>query len=177
MFWFFTFPFSIPALFPVLFSFILFNFLTAPLRFVFFISFFLLTFRPSFINPPTPQVLGSSSKPGGVSAELHEVHRQFAVPPLPLHCGLRLVGDAAVWRTVSVNTHFQLKRAHFFALTLCSCLSLCMRLGWCDSTSFYYLLLRFNFEDGTPPTNFDTFAAAIMTVFQVGKRDFEDVQK
>lgn len=30
-------------------------------------------------------------------------------------------------------------------------------------------LLRFNFEIGTPPTNFDTFAAAIMTVFQVGR--------
>lgn len=27
---------------------------------------------------------------------------------------------------------------------------------------------RFNFDDGTPPTNFDTFPAAIMTVFQVG---------
>ncbi|KAK1886012.1 putative voltage-dependent N-type calcium channel subunit alpha-1B, partial [Dissostichus eleginoides] len=26
---------------------------------------------------------------------------------------------------------------------------------------------QFNFDDGTPPTNFDTFAAAIMTVFQV----------
>ncbi|XP_051940567.1 calcium channel, voltage-dependent, P/Q type, alpha 1A subunit, b [Hippocampus zosterae] len=26
---------------------------------------------------------------------------------------------------------------------------------------------QFNFEDGTPPTNFDTFAAAIMTVFQI----------
>ncbi|MEQ2193071.1 Voltage-dependent P/Q-type calcium channel subunit alpha-1A, partial [Xenoophorus captivus] len=28
---------------------------------------------------------------------------------------------------------------------------------------------QFNFESGTPPTNFDTFAAAIMTVFQVRK--------
>ncbi|KAF7249085.1 Voltage-dependent P/Q-type calcium channel subunit alpha-1A [Varanus komodoensis] len=27
--------------------------------------------------------------------------------------------------------------------------------------------LRFNFDDGTPPTNFDTFPAAIMTVFQL----------
>lgn len=26
---------------------------------------------------------------------------------------------------------------------------------------------RFNFDEGTPPTNFDTFPAAIMTVFQV----------
>jgi voltage-dependent calcium channel P/Q type alpha-1A len=26
---------------------------------------------------------------------------------------------------------------------------------------------QFNFEIGTPPTNFDTFAAAIMTVFQI----------
>uniref|UniRef100_A0A669E9C0 Voltage-dependent P/Q-type calcium channel subunit alpha-1A n=1 Tax=Oreochromis niloticus TaxID=8128 RepID=A0A669E9C0_ORENI len=26
---------------------------------------------------------------------------------------------------------------------------------------------QFNFDDGTPPTNFDTFAAAIMTVFQI----------
>ena len=28
-------------------------------------------------------------------------------------------------------------------------------------------LCRFNFDEGTPPTNFDTFPAAIMTVFQV----------
>ena len=28
-------------------------------------------------------------------------------------------------------------------------------------------LRRFNFDEGTPPTNFDTFPAAIMTVFQV----------
>lgn len=26
---------------------------------------------------------------------------------------------------------------------------------------------QFNFDEGTPPTNFDTFPAAIMTVFQV----------
>lgn len=31
----------------------------------------------------------------------------------------------------------------------------------------FLFVLRFNFEVGTPPTNFDTFAAAIMTVFQV----------
>lgn len=30
-----------------------------------------------------------------------------------------------------------------------------------------FYLYRFNFESGTPPTNFDTFPAAIMTVFQV----------
>lgn len=30
---------------------------------------------------------------------------------------------------------------------------------------------RFNFEKGTPPTNFDTFPAAIMTVFQVRRQD------
>lgn len=29
-------------------------------------------------------------------------------------------------------------------------------------------LSRFNFMDGTPSANFDTFPAAIMTVFQVG---------
>ena len=39
----------------------------------------------------------------------------------------------------------------------------------------YFLLLRFNFEGGTPPTNFDTFAAAIMTVFQVGRRHLLEV--
>lgn len=29
------------------------------------------------------------------------------------------------------------------------------------------ILFRFNFNDGTPSANFDTFPAAIMTVFQV----------
>lgn len=31
----------------------------------------------------------------------------------------------------------------------------------------YFFLRRFNFEDETPTTNFDTFPAAILTVFQV----------
>lgn len=39
--------------------------------------------------------------------------------------------------------------------------------GLCSASLSLLLLLRFNFEGGTPPTNFDTFAAAIMTVFQV----------
>lgn len=30
-----------------------------------------------------------------------------------------------------------------------------------------WILFRFNFEDETPTTNFDTFPAAILTVFQV----------
>jgi len=31
----------------------------------------------------------------------------------------------------------------------------------------HHLSSRFNFEDETPTTNFDTFPAAILTVFQV----------
>lgn len=38
--------------------------------------------------------------------------------------------------------------------------------GWVTCGFF---VSRFNFEDGTPPTNFDTFPAAILTVFQVKK--------
>lgn len=34
---------------------------------------------------------------------------------------------------------------------------------------FHSFTARFNFESGTPPTNFDTFPAAIMTVFQVSR--------
>lgn len=65
---------------------------------------------PIFNNLPPPlppKVLGSSSKPCSFSAKLHEVHHQSALPPLSLHCGLCLVGDAAVWRTVSI--HIDLK--------------------------------------------------------------------
>lgn len=35
----------------------------------------------------------------------------------------------------------------------------------------FFFSCRFNFETGTPPTNFDTFAAAIMTVFQVRNKE------
>lgn len=138
------------------------------------IFFFLLTyFCPSFINlpspPPLPQVLGSSSKPGGFSAELHEVHHQFALPPLPLHCGVCLVGDAAVWRTVSINTNLEsgsrLLINYMFLYFFVYVIVMIFLIFWFNFFSF--LLLRFNFEGGTPPTNFDTFAAAIMTVFQV----------
>lgn len=84
------------------------SFLSSSLLSFLFLSIsllFLLTyFCTAFTNLPPPQILGSSSKPGGFSAKLHEVHRQFALPPLPLHRGLCLVGDAAVWRTVSINT-------------------------------------------------------------------------
>lgn len=110
-------------------------------------------------RPPFPQVLGTTSKPGGFSAELHEVHRQLAVPPLPLHRCICLVGDAAVWRTVSITTN--LRRSSTASIKFEHLFSYC---------TFSFLLLRFNFDDGTPPTNFDTFAAAIMTVFQVGKK-------
>jgi len=37
--------------------------------------------------------------------------------------------------------------------------------------SLFSVPIRFNFENGTPPTNFDTFPAAIMTVFQVSRED------
>jgi len=30
---------------------------------------------------------------------------------------------------------------------------------------------RWNFEDGRPPANFDTFPVALLTVFQVSKED------
>lgn len=46
------------------------------------------------------QVLGVSKEPGGVSYELHEVHHQFALPPLSLHRGIRSAGNAAVRGTV-----------------------------------------------------------------------------
>ncbi len=74
----------------------------------FFLCFliFLFLVRYLFTCPP-PQVLGSSSKSGGLSAKLHEVHHQFALSPLPLHCGLCFVGDAAVWRTVSINSNLK----------------------------------------------------------------------
>ena len=37
----------------------------------------------------------------------------------------------------------------------------------CLCLSKTLVLLRFNFQDETPTTNFDTFPAAILTVFQV----------
>ena len=47
------------------------------------------------------QVLELPEEPGGVAAQLHEVHYQPALPPLPLHRGLCPAGHAALWRTVS----------------------------------------------------------------------------
>lgn len=44
-----------------------------------------------------------------------------------------------------------------------------LSLGNLESDIWFSLnfLFRFNFNDGTPSANFDTFPAAIMTVFQV----------
>lgn len=53
------------------------------------------TFSASF------QVLGVSEEPGRVFDELHEVHHQFALSPLPFHRGFCFVGNAAVRGEVS----------------------------------------------------------------------------
>ncbi|KAK2510956.1 hypothetical protein Q9966_016776 [Columba livia] len=48
------------------------------------------------------QVLGFPAEPGGFPAQLHEVHHQPPLPPLPLHRRLRPFGDAAFWGTVQL---------------------------------------------------------------------------
>lgn len=132
----------------------------------------------------SPQVLELPAEPGGVPAQLHEVHHQPALPSLPLHRGLRSAGHAALWGAVSeagpprgraqgtvlLGSHSAsptkaLRRAAgpdtasrcqpSWAQWTCLCLSKTL------------VLLRFNFQDETPTTNFDTFPAAILTVFQV----------
>lgn len=50
---------------------------------------------------PASQVLELPEEPGGFPPQLHEVHHQPSLPAFPFHCGLRSVGDAAVWGTVS----------------------------------------------------------------------------
>jgi len=51
------------------------------------------------------QVLEFPEESGGLLAELHEVHHQFALPAVPVHCGICFAGDAALWRTVSLINH------------------------------------------------------------------------
>lgn len=48
------------------------------------------------------QVLEFPEESGGLLAELHEVHHQFALPAVPVHRGVCFAGDAALWRTVSL---------------------------------------------------------------------------
>ena len=52
-------------------------------------------------SPALLKVLEFFAESGGVSAELHEVHHQSALPPLPLHRGVCSPGHAALWGTVS----------------------------------------------------------------------------
>ena len=47
------------------------------------------------------QILELIEEPCGLSSQFHEVHHQLALPPLPIHRGLRSAGHAAFWRTVS----------------------------------------------------------------------------
>lgn len=47
------------------------------------------------------KVLELFEEPGGLFTQLHEVHYQPALPPLPLHRGVRPTGHAALWGTVS----------------------------------------------------------------------------
>lgn len=48
------------------------------------------------------QVLEFPKESGGLLAQLHEVHHQFAFPTVPVHRGVCFAGDAALWRTVSL---------------------------------------------------------------------------
>lgn len=57
------------------------------------------------------------------------------------------------------------------ALLLPPTLCLHSHLSFPSLSSINFFPSRFNFENGTPPTNFDTFPAAIMTVFQVSRED------
>lgn len=57
---------------------------------------------PSVSTSLPVQVLELLEKPGGLSAQLHEVHHQPAVPPISLHRGLCSLGHAALWGPVSV---------------------------------------------------------------------------
>lgn len=47
------------------------------------------------------KVLELFEEPGGLFTQLHEVHYQPALPPLPLHRGVRPTGHAALWGNVS----------------------------------------------------------------------------
>lgn len=54
--------------------------------------------------------------------------------------------------------------------TVSCCGDVNVTMLWVVALEFIYLFIfprRFNFEDETPTTNFDTFPAAILTVFQV----------
>lgn len=55
----------------------------------------------SFTPPLCLQILELFEESCGFSVELDEVHHQLALPPLPLHRGIRPVGYAAVRRPVS----------------------------------------------------------------------------
>ena len=134
-----------------------------------------------------PQVLELPAEPGGVPAQLHEVHHQPALPTLPLHRGLRSAGHAALRGTVSeagpprgsaqgtvlLGSHSasptKAPRRAAGPDTAARC-----QPSWaqwtCLCLSKTLVLLRFNFQDETPTTNFDTFPAAILTVFQVRLR-------
>lgn len=128
------------------------------------------------------QILELIEEPRGFPAQFHEVHYQLALPSLPLHRGLRSAGHAALRRTVSPVFLLMWLLYLYFTLLfsfLFNSLHLIFYLyWWCFhvftltlffNISFSHLIspARFNFETGTPPTNFDTFPAAIMTVFQV----------
>lgn len=58
-------------------------------------------FVPLFLFALSCQILELFKEPCCFPPELNEVHHQLALPPVPLHCGLCLAGDAALWRTVS----------------------------------------------------------------------------
>lgn len=57
-----------------------------------------------FASPASCQILELVEEPRRFPPELHEVHHQFALPPVPLHRGLCLTGHAALRRTVSERT-------------------------------------------------------------------------
>lgn len=130
-------------------------------------------------GPAAPQVLEPPAQPGGVAAQLHEVHRQPPVPALPVHRGLRPAGHAVVRGAVRGPWGWAAGRGQLCAEASTQSAA-CMQpvAGAGAGAGCSWLLaglplpqarafLRFNFQDETPTTNFDTFPAAILTVFQV----------
>ncbi len=54
-------------------------------------------YRKKLILCMFDQVLDILTELGGFPHELHEVHHQFALPPLPVYRSLRFAWNAAVW--------------------------------------------------------------------------------
>ena len=92
--------------------------------------------------------MGISKKLSHIINEQYAFNYKSSIFTFFVYTHICAIGHAGVWRRVSFKVRLN-----------------CIKIGL--RSIKYLILLRWNFEESTPPANFNRFTVALMTVFQV----------